>query len=174
MYSVVQVTVTNSRATRRYVQTSSAQLVNPYPSAVSTKLLSLALAPSIRACYFPIIRHTMFVTAWPLIRLALQIMVRLFSLSCQREVEQWYFMNTSLELCCLWYRNGCTVDSRYVKVCMEDWFFILALIIGKVRARCRVNVVLRHTCVCACTTFAWYTLGRIMCMATQSSLWCNG
>ena len=35
----------------------------------------------------------MFVTAWPLIVLALQIVVQHSSLSCQLNVEQYYFMN---------------------------------------------------------------------------------
>ena len=68
-----------------------------------------------------------FVAAWLLIRLASpQIMVWLFSLSCQDGVEQCNFMNyTTRAVTC---DTGMNVQwtAGMIKVYMEDWFSFLA------------------------------------------------
>ena len=68
-----------------------------------------------------------FVAAWLLIRLASpQIMVWLFSLSCQDDVEQCNFMNyaTRAVTCDTGMNEQWTAGM--IKVYMEDWFFFLA------------------------------------------------
>ena len=71
---------------------------------------------------------------------------------------------------------GCNLWSYKCSEHLHLWW------LGKVCARCRVQVVLRHTsfyCACGglygtCLTFVWYTLGRIVCMVTQRCSWSNG